>query len=256
LCVAFPSLSEVYTFLRDAMGNIGASAVSVLTSPSGTGEFGTSLAVNDAGTKLAVGAPQEASIGGAVYVYTAAAGSGAWGASVKLSGNSFGFNSGVQFGASLALNAAGDTLAVGAPNYSTNRGAVRVFVLSGGSWIVQSPILTPAIGYSAVGSSVALNAAGDALATGASYDGTQGDSSGAVYTYQRDGAGVWSFVQQVLPLDFVTSESRFFGNALALSSSGSTLVVGSPSEGGTGAWWSVARNKGERATKHTSGWVV
>jgi hypothetical protein len=196
---------------------------------------------------LAVGAPDETGIGGALYVFSAAVGSGAWGAQVKLSGDSFGFSSGNQFGASLALNAAGDTLAVGAPNYSANRGAVRVFVLSGGSWIVQSPILMPSSGSSAVGSSLALNGAGDMLAAGAFNDAAQGQTSGAVYTYQRNATGGWSFGQQVLPLDFVTSDYRYFGNAVGLSSSGSTLVVGAPWEGGTGAWWSVGRIAAARA---------
>jgi hypothetical protein len=245
--VSFPLLSEVYTFLRTATGTLNVSAVSVLAPPSPNVRFGASLAVNDAGTMLAVGAPDETGIGGALYVFSAAVGSGAWGAQIKLSGDSFGFSSGNQFGASLALNAAGDTLAVGAPNYSANRGAVRVFVLSGGSWTVQSPILMPSLGFSAVGKSLALNGAGDMLAAGAHNDAAQGQASGAVYTYQRNATGGWSFGQQVLPWDFLTSEYRYFGNALALSASGHTLVVGSPSEGGTGAWWSVERTSAANA---------
>jgi len=182
-------------------------------------------------------------------VYTAAAGSGAWELQQKLSGNAFGLSMDSFFGTSVALNAAGDTLAVGAPHHSWNKGAGIVFGLSGSVWGAQSPILMPATVNSVAGSSIALNAAGDLLALGSNGDSTQELSGGAVYTYKRNSTGVWNYGQRLLPSDYVTTFNRAFGYSLALSSSGSTLVVGGMNEGVMGAWWSgqTERTRGGHA---------
>jgi hypothetical protein len=122
--------------------------------------------------------------------------------------------------------------------YAGSQGSARVFFLSAGVWSAQSAILAPALIYGRVGSSLALNAAGDRLAVGAYLDIEQGVFNGAVYLYKRDGGGVWSLAQKVLPSDSVTDLARYFGTSVALSATGNTLVVGATLEATTGAWWS------------------
>jgi hypothetical protein len=245
-CLLFPLLrlfssicvSGVRTFLRGANGLLSTSATSTLSSPVTSTEFGTAVAVNAAGSTLAVGAPAELDAGGAIYIYTGAAGTGAWDAPQKLSGSDFDFAPTSHFGQVLSLNSAGDTLAVAAPMYAASQGSARVFFLSAGVWSAQSAILTPALIYGRVGSALALNAAGDRLAVGAYLDIEQGVFNGAVYLFKRDGGGVWSLAQKVMPSDSVTDIGRYFGTSLALSASGNTLVVGATMEATTGAWWS------------------
>jgi len=212
-----------------------------LSSPVTSAGFGTAVAVNAAGSTLAVGAPEELNAGGAVYIYTGAAGTGAWGAPQKLSGADFDFATTSHFGQVLSFNSAGDTLAVASPMYAGSQGSARVFFLSAGVWTAQSAILAPALIYGRVGSALALNAAGDRLAVGAYLDIAQGVFNGAVYLYKRDGGGAWSLAQKVLPSDSVTDLGRYFGTSVALSASGNTLVVGATLEANTGAWWSATR---------------
>jgi hypothetical protein len=254
LLLRLPLFAEVYTFLRDAAGSFASAAINVQNAPASLGEFGVWVSVNAAGTTLAVGAPAENTIGGAVYMYTAAAGTGAWGAPQKLSGTSYGFTASRRFGQRVALNSAGTTLAVGSMFHSAAQGGIIVFILSGGTWITQSPILIPASmsGTAWVGSSLAINAAGDWIATGGPQDTAQGAITGAVFTYKRDGSGVWSFGQKLLPSDSTTASNRYFGIAVALSSSGTTLIIGADREGSTGAWWSVGRRSGRHACIHTA----
>ena len=224
--------------MRDASGSFGGTPVSVKPSPSVGALYGTGLALNAAGTTLAIGAPTETVGQGAVYVCTDPAGTGFWGLNQKLSANALGFSINSNFGSRVALNSAGDTLAIGAPNHSADKGGFIVFVLVV-SWTAQSSILLPPSisGSPQVGMSLALNAAGDMIAVGGTLDIAQGANAGAVFTYKRDAGGVWSYVQKLLPSDSVNSFSREFGIAVALSANGNTLIIGAEEEAGTGAWW-------------------
>jgi hypothetical protein len=247
-CVLFPSFAEVYTFLRAATGQFGGASVSILFGASADANYGESVALNAAGTTLAVGAPKEPG-NGAVFVYTAAAGTGAWVLQQTLTANTFGFSTNALFGSRVALNSAGDTLVIGAPSHAWDSGGLIVFLLSGGIWSAQSPILVPVdvTGAAQFGVSLALNAAGDRIAGGGPWDDGQGFSTGVVCTYKRDGSGVWSYEQKLLPSDFFSTTFRYFGVSVALSASGNTLIIGADGELGTGAWWSAKYTLPKRA---------
>ena len=184
--------------------------------------FGWSMALADDGSTLAVGAPYEdssatgingntadnaASESGAAYVYTRSAGVWSQQAYVKASNTGFGD----QFGSSLALGAAGDTLAVGAPfedssatglngsesdESGSNSGAAYLYTRSAGVWRRLAYVKASNTGFDdGFGSNLALAADGNTLAAGAPLEdsgatgigGTQADnsvgSSGAVYLY-------------------------------------------------------------------------
>ncbi len=86
------------------------------------------------------------------------------GAEVARQDGPLGINS--RFGYSVAVNAAGDTVVVGAPYYNSNAGAVIVYKNIAGSWTRLGQIIYGSAN-SWFGCSVDINAAGDMAAIGA-----------------------------------------------------------------------------------------
>jgi hypothetical protein len=172
--------------------------------------FGYSVAMSADGTTLAVGAPQIANGGaGAVHIFYFAAGS--WSLQQVLTASNAG--SGDQFGASVALNSDGSTLAVGAnaedsddtgSHFSSNgsapdSGAVYIFTRSGATWNEQTRLkaATTEAGDD-FGYAVALSADGNTLAVGADLEDGGNDGintptnnteteAGAAYVFNRTG---------------------------------------------------------------------
>jgi len=161
------------------------------------------------------------------------------------------------FASSVTISGDGLTLAVGAPmedssargeggdqinNDVLNSGAVYVFTKIGSVWAQQAYIKASNTDLNDnFGGSVQLSDDGNTLVVGASgedsdsvgINGPQGDneavasSSGAVYVWVRSGA---SWTQQAYLKASNTGRSDEFGDALALSSDGNTLVVGANGE--------------------------
>jgi hypothetical protein len=222
----------VYSYARQT-NQSGWSLVSNFTG-SGTASayFGYSVSLSADGTTLAVG-EYGANV---VWLYTAApVGSGAWTLPRKIVHTAAGFAGDVKFGSALSLSASGATLVVGALGYGVSQGAASVFARNAtGVWFVQSSILTEGFAGNNFGLSVAINGAGNRIAVGAYTDSVQGTYNGAVYIYSRNETTLsWRYLQCVLPYDSISASYRYFGQALFLSSSGHTLVVGARS----GAWW-------------------
>ena len=218
--------------------------------------FGSAVAMNAAGDRLAVGAPYDDGFGagpdtgnerGAVHLFsfTNANFAGATLQGTIGSGYTGGKNLDVVlddiawFGSSVALNANATRLAVGASNDAGGLGSVRMISFGGGQF--AAPVLTsvlrsddPALNLpnaAAFGSSVALNAAGDRLAVGALYDqGANGTciNCGAVYLFNNALAsptlvkaiGAGYGVNMTLPGD------AQFGMSVAFDASGDRLAVG------------------------------
>jgi filamentous hemagglutinin family protein len=213
--------------------------------------FGWGVALNAAGTRLAVGAPYDdgadgsGSERGAVHLFSFSNANfdGATLQGTIGSGYTGGKNLNVnlpndsQFGSSVALNADATRLAVGSP-YQGN-GAVHLFRFADSQF--NTPTLTQSLGLefgsanlanaSAFGTSVALNATGDRLAVGALYDWGQNGSCancGAVYLYNGvlatptfvKAIGSGYGVNMALPTD------AQFGMSVAFDGSGDRLAVG------------------------------
>jgi len=243
----------------------------IKASNTGAGDsFGSAVALSGDGLTLAVGAIFEASKAtgidgdqtddsaqdaGAVYIYANTGGTWAQHAYVKAS-NTDAFD---RFGASLALSADGNTLAVGAWNEAScatgvdgnqqdnmcgNSGAVYVFARDGGVWSQAAylkPSNTPyANGYQkAFGQALALSGDGRTLAVGGpgdgsaatGIDGNQQDLtkalSGAVYVFTRSGT---TWAQQAYVKASNTDASDVFGCSVALSADGDVMSVGAPGE--------------------------
>jgi hypothetical protein len=255
----------VYVFERDGAGAWSQQAYVKASSTGEIDHFGGSVALSGDGNTLAVGARNESSnatgIGGnpannsasgsgAVYVFERD-GAGAWSqqAYVKASNTDFDH----EFGYSVALSGDGNTLAVGARNEGSNAtgiggnqadnsasysGAVYVFERDGaGAWSQQAYVKASNTGASDLfGLSVALSGNGNTLAVGAygedsnatDIGGNQADNSasasGAVYVFERDGAGAWS--QQAYVKASNTGANDYFGVSVSLSGDGNTLAVG------------------------------
>ncbi len=145
-----------------------------------------------------------------------------------------------SFGASVALSADGNTALVGGNTDHGANGAAWVFTRSGGTWSQQGPKLTGGGTAAGFGSSVALSADGNTALIGASFDGT----SGSAWVFTRSGS-TWTPQGGALTGAGATSGAGF-GSSVALSSNGSTALVGAPFDGSgnAGAAWAFTRNNG------------
>ena len=242
-----------------------------------TGHTGNSVAVSRDGMTIAIGAPYESSGArgidgdqndnslygsGAVYIFSRDGGS--WVQTAYIKASNTGFDD--HFGASVALSADGNTLAVAAPFESSastgiggdqnddslpQAGAVYVFTRSEGNWAQQAYIKASNTGRAGTvnelsegdrfGYSLALSADGATLGVGAisedsaarTVNGNQDDdtvaSSGAAYVFTRSG-GAWS--QQAYLKASNSDAGDLFGFAVGLSGDGNTLAVSSYDEDG------------------------
>lgn len=264
-CTASPIIEA-----RDAM----LSSIGFLLASNGdpADAFGVSIAISDDGRTIAVGATGEDSIAagingdesdnsggamGAVYLFRFDGTKWFQQAYVKPSNNDLIYllgRSGPRFGGSVALNANGNTLAVGASwedgaatgvngdqsdQTSYLAGAVYLYRFDGTNWYQQAYIKASNTDKSDYfGVSVALSDGGDTLAVGARGEGSsaseingdQDDNSagdtGAVYLFRFDGVG-WS---QEAYIKASNPGNDYFGWTLALNADGNTLAVGAWSE--------------------------
>ncbi len=251
----------VYIYTRDNTGWNQQAYIKASNTESGD-FFGYSVALAADGDTLAVGAYLESSNAtgidgvqdnnsatgsGAVYIFTRSGASWSQQAYVKASNTEVDD----RFGASVALTADGNTLAVGATDEDSNAtaidgndsdnsasgsGAVYIFTRTGSSWSQQAYIKASNTGaLDDFGISVALAADGNTLAVGAQLeasnatgvDGNQSDNSavdsGAVYVFTRSGTS-WS--QQAYLKASNTGAGDRFGYVVDLADDGNTLAVG------------------------------
>src|SRR5688500_3992670 len=236
-------------------------------------QFGFSLALSADGNTLAVGANSEDanaagaktdpkddswSSAGAVYVFARSGSTWSHQAYLKADAST-NMGLGDQFGFSLALNANGNTLAVGVYDESGSgrtvnapvdrmrggSGAVYVFGRAGATWKKEAYLKAwNAEGGDSWGSVVSISADGNTLAAGSLDEdcvcpGVHTDpmtgigdqkadlSSGAVAVFTRVGSK-WS--QQAYLKASNPGQDDWFGVRLALSGDGNTLAVAAPNE--------------------------
>ena len=150
-----------------------------------------------------------------------------------------------EFGASVALSSEGNTAVIGSPGegygVSNRYGSAWVFTRSGSTWTQQGPKLqnpTGEIGEGEFGWSVALSGEGStALISG------PGDNKnvGAMWVYTRSGS-TWTQQGAKLTGTEEVGEGQF-GFSVALSSSGSTAVIGGPNDNkNVGTAWIFTRS--------------
>jgi len=255
-----------YVFERNATGWVQ-TAVLKASNEDLNDWFGHALALSADGATLAVAAREEASgasglngdqaddttvAAGAVYVFSRSD-MGVWTQEAYVKASNPGSHD--RFGHALAISADGATLAVGAfgedsaaagidgdqaSDAANSSGAAYVFVRDGTAWAQQAYLKASNTGASdSFGLALALSADGRALAVGAynesgnartvngAQDNDLSSESGAVYLFERDGS-LWAQRAYVKAPD--NRERDRFGQSVALSADGSTLLVGAPSE--------------------------
>ena len=180
-----------------------------------------------------------------------------------------------QFSQSVALSGDGNTLAVGAvgegsaaigangdqaDNNARFAGAIYVFTRdTGGVWTQQAYVkASNTDAFDRFGESIALSDDGNTLAVGAGHEdsaaiGANGDqadnnasAAGAVYVFTRDTGGVWT--QQAYVKASNTDVFDRFGESVALSDDGNTLVVGAVLE--KGATTGVNGDQADNSANH------
>ncbi len=210
--------------------------------------FGTSVAIDGNGGIVVVGSPSRQDNTGAVYVFTRHRAT--WTQTAELDPSDLVV--GDQFGASVAISASGATLAVGATANGTGAaGWVYVFDLRPSGW-AQVAMLTSADGVANdfLGNSVAISPDGRAIVAGAI---GRNEAVGAAYVFYLGQSG-WTQVAEFAPTDSTGSDN--FGDAVAISTAGSTVVVGALGHRSTiGAAYVYSRCLATARTKCRSSWV-
>ncbi len=244
--------------------------------------FGRSLSLNAAGDRLVVGAflddgsANATSNAGAAYLFTFTDTSFTGGTLRGIIGSGYertgldidlsALEASDYFGRGIALNAAGDRLAVGAYHDSgsgngvSDAGAVYLFTFSDTSFSGGALAATIGADYSGgnnvdvttleasdqFGTSVSLNAAGDRLAVGAENDDGSGNgstNSGAVYLFTFDDAQFTSGkVETIIGSSYSGSKNvnvsaldadDRFGSGVSLNADGDRLAVGAVRDDGS-----------------------
>src|SRR5690606_1144815 len=174
-------------------------------SPVESGFFGSTVAVNNAGDLMVVGAPAESVATGdregRVHVYRRVENS--W-ITVEHPQPLGGPNPGDRYGAAVALSGDGTVLAVGAPDADVtggaNAGEVHVYRLdeSSGLFVLEETLrsISTANAGERFGSALALNQDGSVLAVGVPFEQSGSTDpndetaveAGAVYVHRHDGA--------------------------------------------------------------------
>ena len=188
------------------------------------GEYlGEAVALSGNANVVAVGAPRHNNFSGkaSVFVWETGGDGGDW----QGGGEVLGEISDDQAGASLALSALGDTIAVGARfsigsgNSDDGSGNVRVFREPSSRFGAPRPLGSPLKGNCAgdkFGYSVAMNADGTVVAAGAPTT----NWGGVVQAYRWDESrSDWEPMGQAL------GEEEWFGSHVALSGDGTVLAI-------------------------------
>jgi len=216
----------------------------------GSGRFGTSVALSDDGNTALIGGPKDNANTGAAWAFTRSGSTWSQQGS-KLTGSGEGTEG--SFGSSVALSGDGNTALIGAFS-DENIGAAYAFVRSGEAWSQQgSKLKGSGEGEEAsFGESVALSDDGNTALVGGPGDNS---SVGAVWAFTRSGEA-WSQQGSKLTASDESGAGRF-GETVALSSDGNTAAIGAPHDAGErGAVWPFMRSGGswgQQSSKLTVG---
>ena len=209
----------------------------------GTGAVGTlvyrgsSVALSADGNTAIVGANNDNSGVGAVWVFTRSGSTWSQQGS-KLVGT--GAVGNARQGCSIALSADGNTAIVGGFADNSSAGAVWVYTRSGSTWTQQGSKLvgTGATGNAGQGNYVSLSSDGNTAIVGGSTDNT---NAGAVWVYTRSGSTWTQQGSKLVGTGAVGNAGQ--GQSVSMSSDGNTAIVGGSIDNAlAGAAWVYTRS--------------
>jgi hypothetical protein len=203
---------------------------------SGTGRFGSSLALSADGSTAAIGGPGDSADAGATWAFTRSGGVWAQQGGKLTGAGEVGEG---EFGKSVALSGDGNTALTGGPEDASAVGAVWVSTRSAGVWSQQGSKLTGDEEDNAeFGVLVSLSADGNTALVGGWKDD---NTTGAAWVFTRT-AGVWSQQGPKLTGAGEIGEGGF-GTSVALSADGNTALIGAPGDDfKKGAAWIFTRS--------------
>jgi hypothetical protein len=198
---------------------VGAAIVNV----GGNEKIGSAIAINDVGTRLLIGAPENTSGQGAVYNFDLS--NNVW--TRNPINNIFDGTSG-NFGYSITMNSAGNRCLISAPNLSTGRVYSYDVSDNSGYWGLTSSTasFTPDqdLSYNSnvvdasFGHAITMNDAGDWCAVGAPNAGS-GRGWVGIYNYNYRAWGLYTDISGQTAGDK-------FGSSVAMNGAGDRLIVG------------------------------
>ena len=210
-----------YVFEADGLGGFTEVARLEASDAAARDNFGLDVAVD--GDRIVVGAQNDDSNTGAVYVFEETA-PGVWSEVAKLVASDGGTDD--YFGGAVAIQ--GDRVFVGAPGYfDAEPGAVYVFDSDGFGGFAEGQKLTPSDNAGTGSFGVSLAVDGGRLVVG---DRQAEGNAGAAYVFDTDGGGVLSETTKLTASDGDPGDS--LGGAVAIL--GDVIVVGAPVDGDNG----------------------
>lgn len=202
--------------------------------------FGYSVSTTNDGTILIIGSPYENAQVGSAWIYRKVTDQNVWNLETKLAASD---NIGAaEQGTVVDISPTGGFVAIGGPADNAGVGAVWIYQqLAIGTWSQRTKIL-PTGGIGAPGFGIALKFAlsGQLLAIGGSNDNV---NIGAIWVYRRtdDFGATWVNEAKLVPTG--TTPASNFGTTLSITSDGSCLSGGAPTDNGSeGAVWVFNRN--------------
>lgn len=158
--------------------------------------FGHSIALNDSGNILAVGAPYNDEGSGAllkkgqVKVFEWI--NNSW---TQIGVDLYGENSGDEFGFDIGMNKSGDKIVVGAPYFDlpfkSNTGKIYVYKKENSSWVLDGAPIEGDSGNDWAGFSVAMNGVGNQIVSGYYYSSDGSTRNGKVKVFKLE-SDVWN----------------------------------------------------------------
>jgi Flp pilus assembly pilin Flp len=194
--------------------------------------FGFSVSISSDGTTVAIGAPLNDGGGnnaGQVRVYKNIAGT--W---TKIGADIDGETANDFSGWSVSISSDGTTVAIGAPNNDgggSNAGQVRVYQNINGTWTKIGADIDGEAFDNQSGYSVAISSDGNTVAIGAPNNDGGGSIAGQVRVYKNI-AGTWTKIGADIDGE---AANDFSGKSVSISSDGTTVAIGAPSNDGGGS---------------------
>ncbi len=226
----------VWVFTRDGEGNWSRTAELTGAGESMKARFGRAVALSADGATAIVSAPGDQDGRGRVWVFTRS------GTTWSQQGSSFvggGAVGEAHFGGSVAISGDGTKALIGAPGDSGHLGAAGIFERSGEEWVEEGSKLTGAGANSEArfGGSVALSSDGTTALIGGR---GQQEGEGAAWVFISSSSSSWT--EEGAPLEVNDEAGEELGYSVALSSDGSSALIGAPHDhGARGSAWLFTR---------------
>jgi hypothetical protein len=200
--------------------------------------FGNSVSMNAVGDRVAIGGSSN-DVGGTKvnggHVRVFRWSGTAW---TQLGADIDAEAAGDSFGTSVSMNATGDRVAIGALDNGVGgtkvyAGHVRVFSWNGTAWTQLGADIDGEAANDRFGGSVSMNAVGDRVAIGASYNDGNGINAGHARVFSWNGT---AWTQLGVDIDGEQA-SDLFGNSVSMNAVGDRVAIGAPlnDENGTDA---------------------